>query len=297
MKVFLSVLLLILKILGITVASVLGLVILVLCLVLFVPIRYKGAGFYKDGEYDFEAKVSYLLHIVSVSFDLKREKQLIIKIFGFELKKKEKKPAKAKKQRKKKDKKNQKEISDQASEYTENSCVEEEKEVLSEAKEEINTGESVLTEQPAETDGGQNGEKVKKKKEKKKKEKKKKTSTKESFYDKIKEIKEKIQSEEFKESFALIKEKLFVLLKAILPKKWRVEGKVGFEDPAMNGKVCAVLGILYPIIHDHVYVGCDFEETVIDVNGYFKGRIFVITLVVTGLKIYFNKSIRKTFGL
>ncbi|MBR4767650.1 MAG: DUF2953 domain-containing protein [Lachnospiraceae bacterium] len=72
-----AVVLLILKIIGITLLVILGLVVLILLLVLFVPFRYSGRVVYKDG-ITVRAEASWLLKVIAVigsyaenKFDLK----------------------------------------------------------------------------------------------------------------------------------------------------------------------------------------------------------------------------------
>ena len=87
-----GVLLSILKIIGIILLCILGFIILLLLMVLFVPLRYRIKGNYKDKIPDFCIKAHYLLHMVSVSFVIKdKSKELIIRLFGIKLKLKKKK--------------------------------------------------------------------------------------------------------------------------------------------------------------------------------------------------------------
>lgn len=78
----------VLKIIGIVLLSILGLLLFLIMIVLFVPVRYKADGAFCDNNPDVNAKVSWLLHIVSVSFSLNAEEKLCIRIFGFKLKSK-----------------------------------------------------------------------------------------------------------------------------------------------------------------------------------------------------------------
>ncbi|MCR5233509.1 MAG: hypothetical protein K6E53_06320 [Lachnospiraceae bacterium] len=84
------IILLILKIIGITLLAVLGLVVLVVVLILFVPIRYKVSADKGNGEKDpigATASVSWLLHIVSAVYEYNRtNKGIVIRIFGIKLK-------------------------------------------------------------------------------------------------------------------------------------------------------------------------------------------------------------------
>mgnify|MGYP003319203795 CR=1 FL=1 len=76
-----SVFLLILKIIGIVLLSIIGFALFLVLLVLFVPVRYKGKGYYRNNEYDFKANASWLLHIVSFSYGLKEEEGLCFRLF------------------------------------------------------------------------------------------------------------------------------------------------------------------------------------------------------------------------
>ena len=101
----------ILKIIGIILLILLALVLFVLCIVLFVPIRYKADGFYKES-YKIEARVTWLLHIVTLRVCQSSEEALhvMLKILGLTVydntrpkaDKKQKNKAKAAKKKKEK---------------------------------------------------------------------------------------------------------------------------------------------------------------------------------------------------
>ena len=79
MKVLL-ILLTILKVIGIIIAAIAALVLILLALVLFVPVRYSAKASY-DRKPDISVRISYLLHILSVRFDLHDgNNEFIIKI-------------------------------------------------------------------------------------------------------------------------------------------------------------------------------------------------------------------------
>lgn len=85
-----AVILLILKIIGITLLSILGLLIVLILVVLFVPVRYKIKA-KREGTEDAKpveamAKVTWLLHIVSVSAVYPAEEILKVRLFGIKLK-------------------------------------------------------------------------------------------------------------------------------------------------------------------------------------------------------------------
>lgn len=84
----LHVVLLILKIIGIIIAVLLGLVILTVAAVLFVPIRYTAKAQYKDGIPIIQAKVTWLFHLLRIKclFNLEEGLNIHIKVLFFNLK-------------------------------------------------------------------------------------------------------------------------------------------------------------------------------------------------------------------
>lgn len=278
MSAFLVILLTILKVTGIVLLCIIGPVLFVLLIVLFVPVRYKADGFYKDSDYNVKAKASWLLHVVTVSFDLKASKKPVIKVFGIKLKGKKKKDE---------------EEGETAEETTEDVTKEAKEETKEEAVEEIK--EESTDEQFSEETATDEEDKRSEKKDKRSKDKKEFKS--ESVYDKIKGYVDILKSDEFKESFALVKKQLCRLLKAILPRKWEINASLGFEDPSLTGYVCAVSGAMYMWFRKHIHIVGDFDEEKIDAKAYFKGRIYIVVLVYVFLRVWFNKKIRHTIEL
>lgn len=90
-----AIILIILKIIGITLLAVLGLVLLIIALVLFVPIRYMVTADKENGEkkpIEADAAVNWLFHIVSVIYKYDEAKTgLQIRICGIRLKSAEEK--------------------------------------------------------------------------------------------------------------------------------------------------------------------------------------------------------------
>ena len=84
----LTVLLLILKILGIVLLVLLGILLALLLIVLFVPVRYQGSGYREEGDpvpVHVQLKVTWLLHLVRVSFIYPEEAFLKVKVLFFQI--------------------------------------------------------------------------------------------------------------------------------------------------------------------------------------------------------------------
>lgn len=96
------VLLTVLKILGILLASIIGLLLLILLIVLLVPVRYRGKA-QKHDKINADGVVSWLLHIVHCSVKYEGDGVItVVRIFGIKVyPKSEKKPSKERKSSKK----------------------------------------------------------------------------------------------------------------------------------------------------------------------------------------------------
>ena len=168
----LHILLLILKIIGIILAALLGIIALVLLCVLFVPVRYRIEAEGKlGGEQPVRAgvKVSWLLHIINVMFAYPeaaclRVRVLCFTVFDSSRKKKTEGNEKGKKEKRKgKRKGKQKQPAIEAEEISEEPAEKTAEKIIAESNAEIKTEvkaeieeRSVDGSKPAETDTGHN---------------------------------------------------------------------------------------------------------------------------------------------
>lgn len=80
----------------------------------------------------------------------------------------------------------------------------------------------------------------------------------------------------------------------ILPVK--VEGKItfGFEDPSITGRIVALLGMSIPFHKNRIQVMPLFQtdRNILEGNIKMKGRIYGVVLVKTAAEIYFNKNVK-----
>ncbi|MCR4959826.1 MAG: hypothetical protein K6A74_00055 [Lachnospiraceae bacterium] len=108
---------------------------------------------------------------------------------------------------------------------------------------------------------------------------------------------EKLKRDEVRESLALCKKQIGIVLKSVLPKRWDINGSVGFDDPSTTGTVCMIIGIISPWTYKHLHVTGDFENAKIEFSGNFKGRIYGVVLLTVFLRVFFNKNVRKAIKL
>ena len=295
----LTVLLLILKILGIVLLVLLGILLALLLIVLFVPVRYQGSGYRKEGDpvpVHVQLKVTWLLHFVRVSFIYPEEAFLKVKVLFFQIL-----PAKEKKKKasnKKKDDRAAKKESDEKKQKTDK------KEAGSDVRDTASDQKISDEGNTAVEDGGDDRRtlldfvrklfsairNIK--------------YTIRKIYDKINHIIHNIryyikilQTESFKRAFVLCKEQLLRLMKIVLPRKVSGTFTIGMEDPAATGQILSIYGILYPLIGDSITVIPDFEKPVMEGSFRFKGKITAFTLIRIAAKIYFDKDLKRVICL
>ncbi|MCR5278299.1 MAG: hypothetical protein K6E19_02550 [Lachnospiraceae bacterium] len=284
---FLKILLLILKILGLSILGILALILLIIFIVLFVPVRYKGSGHYTDeseteAPIAFKARVSWLLHMISFSYEYGKDTPVSFKLFGIDLLNRQKKDKPEKREKPPKKKKEKKEKEPKKEEAQTEAAIEEPKIKESEIKE----PEQIETEQ--QEIGSSESETTKSKNESSKKD-----THKNKNYGKMNGYLDMIRSEEFKKSFSLCKDSLIKILKSVLPRRWKVDATLGFEDPATLGSVLAFNGIFYVIVHRHLFIHPCWDREVIDISGDFKGRITFGGILFVSARLLLNKDIRK----
>ncbi len=310
----LSIILTILKIIGIILLVILGLLLTVALIVLFVPIRYKSTGRFAkadDGIKDnILVRVTWLLHIVSIRFELNdTETNLIIKIFGKDLSL----GAKESKKTKKTNKKDVSAVRNKEKNIDDvNTTADTENVRTQEIATEVNiSSDGSKTTNVLETTKTVDNRKSKdNKKDLSKDDIKEKKSFKEKLVDiwqkinsvcqKIKNIKvvkdsfvEYLKRDESKFAIKEIKHIIFKVLKHILPQKLHARIKFGFEDPATTGNILGVASVLYGVYGDKLELEPDFENVVLEGEYKLKGRIRLFTLLVAALKIYRNKWIKE----
>lgn len=287
----LTVLLLILKILGIVLLVLLGILLALLLIVLFVPVRYQGSGYREEGDpvpVHVQLKVTWLLHLVRVSFIYPEEAFLKVKILFFQIlpaKEKKKKASNKKEADGKKPKTDKKEAGSDVSDTASDQKISDEGNA---AEEDGGDDRRTLSDFVRKLFSAIRNIKY----------------TIRKIYDKIKHIIHNIryyikilQTESFKRAFALCREQLLRLMKIVLPRKVSGTFTIGMEDPAATGQILSIYGILYPLIGDSIMVIPDFEKPVMEGRFRFKGKITAFTLIRIAAKIYFDKDLKRVICL
>lgn len=310
----LHILFLILKIIGIILAVILGLILLVICIVLFVPICYKadlhGSG--NARELTVHAKVSWLFGLIKAVFALENGKtDLSVRIAWKKFGDSDPVEDKAEDRIEEKPK-------------PEKKAVMQEKQVIQgEEKQDDTTNritDKAVEDQTEKAEKSEQSAKIHpentEKKQRKKKDRKEDSDsaskieqitekikcTYHKFCDKINEITEKkdkisdfLTDETHKNAFLKLKNEAFHLLKKLKPKKIQGEITFGFEDPSLTGRLLAWISMIYPWIGEHTDIMPDFEHRTLSGDLSIRGRLYVITPVVTAIRLILSKAVRRSF--
>ena len=287
----------ILRILGILVLALILLVLLVVSLVLLVPVRYQM--WLKNREKpEIKVRLHWLLHLISFTAEYKDELTYRLKILGFTVyDEKTKQSVSAKNNSESSDTsekspKQPEQQKEQRTEQKQESRQEQaEKKSLREKIEDVlwkiidflqlipNKIAGVLEKW---ADLQENlGERV------------------DAFLDKIDEWnrkKERLlkQIEDEQNRFAVVEGYKTVkkLIVHIRPRKLKVTGRLGFDDPALTGQIFAVIGMLMPLYGEHIQLEAAFNETVMDIDAYLSGRLRAGSMTYMILRLILRKEVR-----
>ena len=235
----LGILLTILKIIGIILLVLIGLILLAAAVILLVPIRYHGEGAREEKILSGNVKLTWLLHMISASASLSEDGTKIrVCLFGKTIYPKTKKPPK-----KSKAKKMPKQETPKKSE-----------------KSEKPKQQSDTVSKSARPDVKSKFEAIKQKL----------LAVKEKFIDSkagIQKIKNKIDywknlltSDSVKEAMGFLWKKAKGLLHHILPRRMTGRIHFGFEDPSKTGKTLAYFSMLYPFTKENLVIEPEFEK-------------------------------------
>jgi hypothetical protein len=115
--------------------------------------------------------------------------------------------------------------------------------------------------------------------------------------DKVEEIKSIIQDERNQEAFRLCKEQLFVVLKHVRPKKYKINVKFGTSDPALTGQILGILGMLMPLYKNNAVFIPDFENAILEGDIYLKGRVTLARVLWIAWKLYRDKNVKRCYKM
>lgn len=317
----LHIILIILKILGLLLLIVLGILLTVVLLVLLVPVRYQAEGSY-NGKVKGKARITWLLHILSVTVQYEEDVLATVRVFGFRIGKPKKVDSELKEAE---------EIMVQAMEVMEPEPLREVREIKDEIhdrgqnepppsrEESKETPKKELREEPDDApkeafrEEPGNAPKAEHKKKKKlgvpelfaRLKKRVLTAfTKLKFFfrricDTLRTVKDKkdeihawISNKENQNTVKLLFRQGKKLFRHILPRKGKGNITFGFDDPYLTGQVLTYASVVYPLCHKHLNLYPVFDRTVFTAEGRFRGRIRMGTVLLIGSRMLLDRNFR-----
>ena len=327
----LSVILLILKIIGIAILVLLGLILVLILTVLFVPVRYRVKAEHGDS-LDVDGGISWLLQLLHARIRQSgKERRIWIRVLGI-LVYDSLRPPKPKKKRT--GKASKADAGSEDSKYRPEDEIKESIKVSSADREEDITVEDGKNPGNTTTDSVSEakitaGDPVQKDKAgskdssgNMKKEKKSPCGIIKRIYIKVKtkiihlfnKIKNKlnellqkllnikgkinlilsfIRDDGNKESFRFTYVNLKKIIKHILPGKLKSKLIFGTGDPCSTGQALGAFGILYSIYGDSLQITPDFENKVFKGSHYARGRIRIGTILIIVIKLLLDKRFKE----
>lgn len=299
----LHIILFILKILGLLVLAVLGLVLAAALLILLVPVRYQAEGSY-DGKVKGKARITWLLHILSVTAQFEEDLIVRVRIFGFRIGKPKKMDSELKEAE---------DIMVQAMEIMEPEPIRDAQEVKDEIHDRVKEEPKNL---PPSKEELRNPTPPKEEPKKKKgfrvmgvfeklKKKVLRAFTKLKFFflricDTLRTIKDKkdeiyawISNKENQKTGKLLFRQVKRLIRHILPLRGKGNITFGFDDPYLTGQVLTYASVIYPLCHKHLNLYPVFGQTVFTVEGTFRGRIRMATVLLIGSRMLLDRNFRR----
>ena len=293
-----QIVLLILKIIGIMLLILLGLAVVLLLTVLFVPVRYKLSGYHlPDRGTALHGRVSWLMSVLRADFGYEGEGYLRIRVFGILWKgpgSKKETPSGAEK------------AADRpkaAPEPVSEPKPTPEPVPVPKPAPEPSQGAAYSAEGPEQPASGQNAlrrrwEQLRRLPEKFRQWKRSIRNFLQSFREKkerLNRLLDFLRLPEVKETFRLCLRQIKGLLKHIGPRKIYLKGRFGFDDPALTGQVTGILSMLPVVYREGISLTPDFTEACLEGEFSVQGRVRAASLLALALKIWFDENFRKAY--
>ena len=271
----LHILLTVLKIIGIVLLAILGILILLLCVVFFVPLRYQIEAETKGdlASTKLIVRFSWLLHLIAghVTY-LEEEIDYKIRVLWKNITETEK------------TEKNEEAVeavetpdADNSKEFVPDISSEPAEESTKETSSESVTDNSGVTE---DTKIESKFQKIK--------------CTIKDVCAKIKMILEFLKGEPHKLTLNRVKKEVTRLLVSLKPKKLKGKVRFGMEDPYQTGQILAALSVLYPVYGNNIEIYPEFDRKILEGDVYVKGHVRGIHAVKMVFNIIIDKNVRTT---
>ena len=262
-----SVVLAILKGIGLVLGVILGLLLLLVAAVLLIPVRYYAESKKDEESFGYGFHVSWICHLVTIRKKMNSE-DIQIRVLGIPL---------GRRSHLKKRKRSGNEARDKSENRTENKI------------------ENKIERKPEDDKSEDKPKRVSSVKQRKKEKHKKKTSKKHFSFATVSSIIKEIRDEGNRKACKILWGEFWQLLCYLSPKKVKLEMVIGTGDPCNTGLLFGGISMIPWIYSEGVHVMPDFEEKTFFLNGYVKGRMRVLYFIRLVLRLYRNQDLKRFY--
>lgn len=289
-----TVILMALKVLGITVLILLGLFLTAVLAVLFVPVRYRADGSFQE-ELTASARITWLLHLISIR--IVWEKELSIKAFlcGIPIEPgRARKESQASRQKSEGGETAETVLKEQAAETLEEpSGTEPAADAAEPAADSKADSKAETRGEPEKAPEKTGWEKAVQKLQTFSESLREIRSAGKRMYDRLSFYRSIWDREETRRAFGLASGQLCKTVRHVLPRRMDVSAVIGTGDPASTGQILAVWGMLYPWLGSRVQIVPDFEEEHFEGEFHLRGHIRAGVLGFYGLRLMLDGDVRR----
>ena len=277
----------ILKIIGIVLACIVGLVLFIVILVLLAPVRYRLSGAGENTDIRAQGKVTWLLGLLTAAAEYEElDVAYRVSVLGFNLKKgslKEHPEPKEKEESASSPEPPRQEETKPTEEQTKPEPPKEQELQI----EMIDISDAVTKPAPGTKEKEDLSDKIDRFCEK--------ISAKyEKFRLKLEQAETILTSEVTKRAVKTVKEQLFHILDHIKPKKMEGFLNFGLEDPANTAIIYGTIDILAESVsRGKLIITPEFYQKGVSMDLMISGRIFLGYLALCALRVFFNRDVRK----
>lgn len=259
-----SIVLAILKWIGIVIGVILGLLFLLVGILLFIPVRYYVEAEKDEKKFAYGFTVSWLCHLVAFQKKKNAEK-FSVRILGIPV--------------------GGGILSGKDKTVTSEPAAAEKEESVPEKTEPKST----------KADKKQKIEKATKRKEAHRKGRKK-TSKKHFSFDKFSSIIKEIRDAGNRRAVKVLWGEFWQLLRYLSPRKVKLDMVIGTGDPCNTGLLFGGISMVPWVYNEGVHIVPDFEEKAFQLKGYIKGRVRVVYFIRLLLRLYRNQDLKRFYN-
>ncbi len=286
----------ILKIIGMILLAALGLVLILLLLVLFVPLRYHVKGSY-HGKPWVRVRITWLLRLLSVSATYEDSLELLAKVLWLKLFPREKRTQPGGEEYKEDgspaevdgqgavmesswdaDSPGNGGDADSPEDGNGRGADDEKGDGDGEEGSELESGAIEGGRPKPDTDGNAESGRAK--------------AGGRRIKDRLEQLWQFFMEEENRKTLRLIFRQVKAVLRHLLPRRIRADVVFGFDNPATTGQVLAICSLVYAWYGESIRLTPVFDEKILEAQVEIKGRVRLGTLLVLALRVLFNKNFR-----